>query len=405
MLENFNNIRISEYSYSLPEERIAKFPLEKRDDSKLLVYENGEISQTKFFRLPERIPAQTLVVMNDTRVIEARVLFKKETGATIEIFCLEPFEQNIETAILLKEKAVWKCLIGGASKWKPGQVLKKHLNSVDYIEARYIEKKEDYFLIEFSWQPSGRSFIDVIHHAGAIPLPPYIKREIVEEDALRYQTIFSIADGSVAAPTASLHYTREVFEKFKKKNIEQAFLTLHVGAGTFKPVKSEFISEHQMHAEPFTVSRQTVKKLISNQTIIASGTTSLRSLESLYWTGVKIKCQTGSLNTIDQWEAYSLAASFDISKEESLGSILNWMDENNQDHVHCRTSMMIVPGYRFKITQGLITNFHQPNSTLLLLVAAFIGSDWKKVYDYALKNDFRFLSYGDGSLLWRNEGS
>lgn len=407
-------LSIKDFTYSLPEERIANYPLAERDASKLLIYKKGNIAEDTYRNIDVHIPTDSLLVFNDTRVVEARLLFQKSTGGVIEIFCLEPHQlyPDITTAMLSREKVLWHCLIGGASKWKHGQILEKKIfhNAHEIIlKARYIEKVSDSFIVELNWNDSSLSFAEVLHLFGAIPLPPYIKREAERSDAERYQTVYAQYEGSVAAPTAGLHFTKNVFEKLKKKNIHSDFITLHVGAGTFKPVKSELMRGHEMHAEHFTVSRSTVQHLIDHldKNIIAVGTTSLRTLESLYWLGVKeVGVETRHALSaqeagIDQWEVYDQNFKA-ISTREALENLFKRMNEKNLDSLTAKTQIMIAPGYQFKMVNGLITNFHQPQSTLLLLVAAFIGKDWKKIYDYALENDFRFLSYGDGSLLWRN---
>lgn len=401
------NIFIRNFNYELPQHRIAGVPLYDRDQSKLLVFRDGNITDNSFENLTDYIPGGSTLILNDTRVIEARILFHKITGGVIEIFCLEPFEASIEQSLGKTAKCEWLCLIGGASKWKSGLILEKEMfvgNTRVILQAKYCGKKEESFIIEFSWQPEHFSFIEILHQAGAIPLPPYIKRQATEEDKERYQTVFSRHDGSVAAPTAALHFTPAIFEKLAAKKIDVDSVTLHVGAGTFKPVKSETIATHQMHHEPFTVSKKLLRTLINATTVIAVGTTSLRTIESIYWLGVKLI--NGSLNElrIHQWEAYELEDIAEtINTEQSLQSIIHWMEQNNHAEIHCFTGMIIVPGYRFRITKALITNFHQPQSTLLLLVSAFVGEDWKKIYDHALNNDYRFLSYGDSSLLWRKD--
>lgn len=399
------NIFIKDYDYDLPHERIAEFPLAERDQSKLLVYRNGEITDDLFCNLPAHLSGNSTLVLNNTRVIEARILFKKPTGGVIEIFCLEPFQQTIERSLSSIKKVQWHCLVGGASKWKAGQILKKEIVIKDEafeLNATYIEKQKDSFVIEFTWQ-TNYSFAEVLHAAGAIPLPPYIKRNATEEDKERYQTIFSKEEGSVAAPTAALHFTEKVFKDLLEENIPVEYITLHVGAGTFKPVKTETVAEHEMHKEPFTVSIDLLKKIISSKKIIAVGTTSLRTLESIYWIGVKFL--NGLISdewVLQQWETYDLEKEYSsISVTESLSAIISWLEENNQGELHCQTSLIIVPGYQFKIPHALVTNFHQPQSTLLLLVSAFIGNDWKKIYRHALDNGYRFLSYGDSSLLWK----
>ena len=401
-------IYIKDFQYPLPVDRIAAYPLAERDQSKMLIYQNGEIRSNFFKNLVDYLPENASLVLNNTRVIEARILFKKASGGTIEIFCLEPADNLIHTADVLQAegKVLWNCLIGGASKWKHGEVLQKQITIEPnklILRARYVEKNVDSFIIEFTWEPATYHFFEVLHAAGNIPLPPYIKREPVEIDAERYQTIFARIQGSVAAPTAALHFTKTVFDGLKNKNISTDFITLHVGAGTFKPVKTETVSAHQMHLEEFQVSITTLKNLVESKEIIAVGTTSLRALESLYWIGVKIKRgmigEDGNI-TLEQWEAYELGDE-KISYSESIDSIIVFLKRMGVDVLLCQTSLLIIPGYNFHSAKALITNFHQSQSTLLLLVAAFIGEDWKMVYDYALKNDFRFLSYGDSSLLWK----
>jgi S-adenosylmethionine:tRNA ribosyltransferase-isomerase len=403
-------ISIKDYTYTLPEERIAKYPLPERDISKLLVYKKGEIEQSIYRNIADYIPSDSLLIFNNTKVVEARLLFKKQSGGIIEIFCLEPHQQyaDITTAMLQKEKVYWHCLVGGASKWKPGQILEKKMlagNENITVFAKYIEKQADSFIIELSWTPAAYSFAEILHFAGAIPLPPYIKRSAEDTDKERYQTVYAQHDGSVAAPTAGLHFTENVFEELDKKNIQRDFVTLHVGAGTFKPVKTELMQEHEMHAEWIDVSKKTIHNIIGrlHKPVIAVGTTSLRTLESLYWIG--LKCYRAKNNNIGwentgQWEPYE-NQSENISAQTALTALTDWMEKNDLERLVCKTKLLIAPGYSFRIINGLITNFHQPQSTLLLLVAAMIGEDWKKNYDFALQHEFRFLSYGDGSLLWR----
>ncbi len=402
-------LSIKDFTYSLPEERVAKYPLAERDASKLLIYKEEKIEEDIYRNIANHIPSNSLLVFNDTKVVEARLLFQKPTGGVIEIFCLEPHEQypDITTAMLQHEKVLWHCLIGGASKWKHGQVLEKKItyNSKDFVlNARYIEKEVDSFIVELSWNDLSLSFAEVLHLFGATPLPPYIKREAEISDAERYQTVYAHYEGSVAAPTAGLHFTEAVFNRLKEKNIQKDFITLHVGAGTFKPVKTELMKDHEMHAEYFTVSKITIQNLIDHldKNIIAVGTTSLRTLESLYWLGMK-KSMDNRPQTIEitQWEVYDHKEKM-ISAKEALENLINWMTLKDLDNLTAKTQIIIAPGYQFKIVNGLITNFHQPQSTLLLLVAAFIGKNWKDAYNYALENNYRFLSYGDGSLLWRN---
>ncbi|HMK25470.1 MAG TPA: S-adenosylmethionine:tRNA ribosyltransferase-isomerase [Chitinophagaceae bacterium] len=404
------NISIQDYTYSLPEERIAKYPLAERDASKLLIYKEGKITEDIYSRISRHIPEDSLLIFNNTKVVEARLLFQKPTGGIIEIFCLEPHEQyaDITTAMLQKGKVLWQCLVGGVSKWKKGQLLEKKIRKHEkeiILKAGYIEKRTDSFIIELSWSPADLSFAEILHEAGAIPLPPYIKRAVEESDAKRYQTVYADLEGSVAAPTAGLHFTGNIFQQLKEKNIQADFLTLHVGAGTFKPVKTETMQEHDMHAEWMDVSKTTIENILNNldKNIIAVGTTSLRTIESLYWLGLKSReSLVVSHEPIQllQWEAYELAEK-NISVKDALQFLLDWMGKNKMERLITKTQILIAPGYPFKIVKGLITNFHQPQSTLLLLVAAFIGNDWRKVYDHALQNEFRFLSYGDGCLLWR----
>ena len=401
-------IFIQNYNYDLPHEKIAEFPLKERDGSKLLIYRNGEIADDYFYNLHKYISDKSTLILNNTKVIEARVLFKKATGGIIEIFCLEPYQQTIEQALSSTEKVQWQCLIGGASKWKAGQILQKEVfisNQVVKLTAQYLGKANDSFIIEFSWFPQQHSFIEILHFAGAIPLPPYMKRNATEVDKVRYQTIFSMQEGSVAAPTAALHFTEKVFQNLSEKNIAAEYITLHIGAGTFRPVKTETVAEHEMHKEPFIVSIEVLKKFLSSKKIIAVGTTSLRTIETIYWLGVKLLNRLIKDEWIlQQWECYELEKNYRaVSVEESVTALMNWLKKNGQTELHCRTGLMIVPGYHFKIPDAIITNFHQPQSTLLLLVSAFIGNDWKKVYQHALDHNYRFLSYGDSSLLWKNE--
>jgi S-adenosylmethionine:tRNA ribosyltransferase-isomerase len=404
-------ISIKEYSYSLPEEKIATYPLSKRDDSKLLIYEEGNISEDIYLNIDSYIPANSLLVFNDTKVIEARLLFIKPSGGTVEIFCLEPHEQYPDITAAMSERGAvqWKCLVGGASKWKHGQILEKRIVYQHHeiiLHGTYKEKRTDHFVIYLSWLPRTLTFAEILQYAGAVPLPPYIKRDAEPRDAERYQTIYAEEAGSVAAPTAGLHFTSHIFEKLRKKNVQTGFVTLHVGAGTFKPVKTETIADHEMHAEFIDVSLKTIENIYKNLegTIVAVGTTSLRTIESLYWIGVKLKKENkqSTINThagLSQWEAYDELPQ-DIPATIALQSLLEWMRKNKLGRLMTKTQIIIVPGYKAKVVTGLVTNFHQPGSTLLLLVAALIGEDWKRVYDYALTNQFRFLSYGDGSLLW-----
>lgn len=317
----------------------------------------------------------------------------------IEIFCLEPVGDMV-TAMQSKVRVGWRCLIGGASKWKHGTLLEKKLvlNDNDVIlKARLTGKKNNHFIIEFSWD-GGYSFAEVLQQAGSIPLPPYIKRKTVETDKERYQTIFRKNPGSVAAPTASLHFSEKVFAGLEKRNVRTAYITLNVSAGTFMPVKADSLLQHEMHAETFSVKRETLVSLLQTDVFIAAGTTTLRTLESLYWIAVKTM-NDRSVRALDQWDAYTLKD--ELSYSQSLQTLIDILDETGDAELNCSTKLLIMPGYRFQSAKALITNFHQPGSTLLALVAAFVGEDWKKIYDHALANDYRFLSYGDSSLLWR----
>lgn len=401
-------ILIQNYNYDLTQEKIAEFPFKKRDEAKLLIYRNGKIADDYFYNLHEYITRESTLILNNTKVIEARILFKKATGGVVEIFCLEPYQQTIEQALSSTEKIQWQCLIGGASKWKAGQILQKEIfisNQMVKLNAQYLGKANDSFIIEFSWFPQQHSFIEILHFAGVMPLPPYMKRNAIEVDKERYQTIFSMQEGSVASPTAALHFTEKVFQNLSEKNIGAEYITLHVGAGTFRPVKTKTVAEHEMHKEPFIVSIAVLKKLLSAKKIIAVGTTSLRTIETIYWLGIKLL--NGLIKdewVLQQWESYDLEKTYPaVSVEKSIIALMNWLEKNKQTELHCQTALMIVPGYHFKIPDAIITNFHQPQSTLLLLVSAFIGDDWKKVYRHALDNNYRFLSYGDSSLLWKAE--
>lgn len=399
-------LSIEAFDYHLPEDRIAAFPLADRDHARLLVYQNGGINDDTFYHLPRHLPPQSTLIVNNTRVIEARLLFQKATGGTIEIFCLEPAEPaDMAAAMAQTGSAQWRCLIGGASKWKPGQVLQKELQ-VDglatTLSARYLQKEGESFTIAFQW-PGDHTFAAVLEAAGAVPLPPYIKRKASAGDADRYQTVFARHKGSVAAPTAALHFTPATFEALEARAILPRPITLHVGAGTFRPVKTATVEEHPMHAESFSVNAATLKELLAASLIVAVGTTSLRTLESLHWLGVKVlKDPVLKDLALGQWEAYELEQEA-YSYAESLQALQRYLEKEKREELLCRTSLLIRPGYRFRSARALVTNFHQPRSTLLLLIAAFIGDDWKKVYAHALESGYRFLSYGDSSLLWRGD--
>jgi S-adenosylmethionine:tRNA ribosyltransferase-isomerase len=402
------DLAISEYNYDLPDDRIAKYPLPKRDESKLLIYKNGEITTDTYKNVDNHLSADSLLVFNNTRVVEARLLFKKATGGIIEIFCLEPHEfSDISSAMTQRNVVLWRCLVGGASKWKHGQLLEKvvAINGDQVtLNATIKDRLLDCFVIELRWDAPELTFAELLHYAGKIPLPPYLHRTAEEADKDTYQTVYAKNDGSVAAPTAGLHFTDSIFEKLERKQIQKAFVTLHVGAGTFKPVKAEKLEEHIMHGEFFEVDVSTLQTLRSSSegTIVSVGTTSLRTIESLYWIGVKVTLDeniTIEQLGIDQWYPYEVPLQ-NLPAEEALGNLIRWLERNKRESIIATTQILIAPGYRLRIAKGIITNFHQPQSTLLLLIAAIIGDDWKKIYKYAMENNFRFLSYGDGSLLW-----
>ncbi len=398
-------IDIEEYNYLLPDEKIAKFPLEKRDDSKLLLYKNNSITQSSFKNITDYLPENALMVFNNTKVIQARLHFQKATGARIEVFCLEPHEpSDYILAFQANQKCVWKCMVGNAKKWKEETIVKNFAitDQSVLLTAKKISSAGNTYLIEFSWNNPSITFAGILENAGELPIPPYLHRETCEQDKKTYQTVYSKIKGSVAAPTAGLHFTDEVFQSLKKKKIDCEEVTLHVGAGTFQPVKSKTIDGHEMHTEFFSVRKETIillKKSLSN--IIAVGTTSVRTLESLYYVGLLLQenpeMPAGKLK-VTQWMPYEKPGT--LSVNDSLQQILNYLEKNNLEILNAETQIMIVPGYKFKIVKGIVTNFHQPQSTLLLLISAFVGEKWKEIYDYALEKDFRFLSYGDSSLLF-----
>ncbi len=398
-------LSISDYTYSLPEERIAKFPLAKRDQSKLLLYQSGRIAENKFECLADYLPKNALLVFNNTRVIHARLFFKKDSGAKIEVFCLEPTSPPLaEQALAAYHSCEWLCIVGNLKRWKAETLQLEY--TIDEISGTLnAEKKEQTganVRVLFSWT-SNHTFGQVIEACGKLPIPPYLKRETEESDNITYQTVYAKHEGSVAAPTAGLHFTDDVFKSLEAKGIEREELTLHVGAGTFKPVKAETIDLHEMHCEHFSVKQTTLQHIITklnNGKIIAVGTTSVRTLESLYYLGLKVirnQAVKPEQLTVSQWEPYEEQQPIDTAT--ALSALLQYMKSKGLDELLSATSIMISPPYQYKVISGLVTNFHQPQSTLLLLVAALIGDDWHRVYDYALSNGFRFLSYGDSSLL------
>lgn len=402
-------ISISEYNYHLPDERIAKYPLAQRDQSKLLDYCNGAIKIQSFLELPDLLPTDSLMVFNNTRVIHARLLFKKQTGANIEVFCLSPhqpkdYSQSFEQTVT----NVWICMVGNAKKWKDEPLtltLDGDEGGVTLSANKLLSQGQEH-QVQFSWNNSQYTFSELLEIAGNLPIPPYLNRPSEKNDENTYQTVYSQIEGSVAAPTAGLHFTEGVLQSLACKNIERAEVTLHVGAGTFKPVKAEHIGEHEMHTELISVERSTIEKMLNNENkLIVVGTTSLRTIESLYYIGVKMlndKVSSTDSITVEQWDPYDVQNNL-YTPKESLQGILKYMKIHNLAVLIASTQIMIAPGYEFKFVDGLLTNFHQPQSTLLLLVSAFVGKDWRTIYDFAMNNDIRFLSYGDSSLLWKNE--
>ena len=400
------HIHISDYNYELPDERIAKFPLKERDHSKLLIYEHGTVGEDVFHNLPAHLPAGSLMVFNNTRVIQARLHFRKESGALIEVFLLEPaVPADYEQMFQARGHCSWYCLVGNLKKWKEGTLTRViSVNGVDVkVMATRLGEHGTSQHIEFSWTTldCDCSFAEVIDVLGELPIPPYLNRETQESDKTTYQTVYSKIKGSVAAPTAGLHFTPQVLQAIDERGIERQELTLHVGAGTFKPVKSEEIEGHEMHTEYVAVRRETIEKLIAHGgEAIAVGTTSVRTLESLYYMGLKTLRQPdidAAALHVRQWEPYE--SDSDVPTVEALQALLEWMNRNALSVLHSSTQIIIAPGYDYHIVRMLVTNFHQPQSTLLLLVSAFVHGDWHRIYDYALSHDFRFLSYGDSSLL------
>ena len=398
------HIQISDYNYPLPDERIAKFPLAERDHSKLLVYRHGEVSEDTFYNLPGYLPKGALMVFNNTKVIQARMHFRKETGALIEVFLLEPANPtDYELMFQTTGHCSWLCMIGNLKKWKEGTLKRefdvkgKHLT----LSATRIKEVHTSHWVDFDWDNPDVSFAEILDAVGELPIPPYLNRETQESDKKTYQTVYSKIKGSVAAPTAGLHFTERVLADLVAHGIDREELTLHVGAGTFKPVKSKEIEGHEMHTEYISVHRQTLEKLIAHEgRAIAVGTTSVRTLESLYYIGAKLAEHPDATEEelhVNQWEPYDTHPT--LTAVEAIRNVLNYLERNHLNALHSSTQIIIAPGYEYKIVKMLVTNFHQPQSTLLLLVSAFLHGDWRKVYDYALAHDFRFLSYGDSSLL------
>ena len=407
MNENPKHIHIRDFQYDLPDERIAKFPLPQRDHSKLLLYRQGEVSEDHFYNLPRHIPAGSLMIFNNTKVIQARLHFRKETGALIEVFCLEPIEPN-DYALNFQQThhSAWLCMIGNLKKWKEGplhrEMTVKGLPVT--LTATRGECRGTSHWVDFTWDNAEVTFADILEVFGELPIPPYLNRETQKSDLVTYQTVYSKIKGSVAAPTAGLHFTPRVLDDLKQQGVDLEELTLHVGAGTFKPVKSEEIEGHEMHTEYISVSRDTIAKLLAhNARAIAVGTTSVRTLESLYHIGLTVMEHPDASEEelhVRQWQPYELSAEkTSIPATEALQALLDYLNRHQLEALHTSTQIIIAPGYDYKIVKAMVTNFHQPQSTLLLLVSAFVHGDWRKIYDYALAHDFRFLSYGDSSLL------
>ena len=397
-------IRIEDYNYLLPDERIAKYPLPERDSSRLLYYDDGKVSGKSFRELPDLLPEEALMVFNDTKVVPARLHFQRDTGAHIEIFCLEPVDpEEYVTMFAATERCLWKCIVGNVKRWKNDTLTLYNPDSDKVVsdmglKADLVERQGETSIVEFSWK-SGVPFSRVLEICGSVPIPPYLNRDTEAVDLERYQTLYARFRGSVAAPTAGLHFTEDVMNRLRDKNIDTETVCLHVGAGTFLPVKSSLVSGHSMHREPFVVTLAFLEKLLARKgKLVAVGTTSVRTLESLYYIGVKC-IEDGVPSDVCQWEPYE--RDYPYTLEESLTAIVRYLRRNEMTELQAGTRIIIVPGYEFKVVDILVTNFHQPQSTLLLLISAFVGGDWKTIYEYALANDFRFLSYGDCSVLYR----
>ena len=397
-------ISIENYNYNLPDDRIAKYPLSERDMSKLLVYKDSEIQEHRFTSMPEFLPEGHLMVFNDTKVVPARLHFQRETGAHIEIFCLEPVQpEEYVSMFAVTQSCRWKCIVGNVKRWK-GDTLRLYnpegsegIAAMD-LKADLIERNGETSIVEFSWS-DGAPFSAVLESCGSIPIPPYLNRETESVDLERYQTLYAKYRGSVAAPTAGLHFTEKVLDDIRAKGIKTGTVCLHVGAGTFLPVKSSRVAEHTMHREPFVITKEFLMTLIGSLgKVIAVGTTSVRTLESLYYVGVSC-IETGRPDDVRQWDPYT--KSYEYSVDQALSSLLSYMETRDMESLQIGTSIIIVPGFKFRVVDVLVTNFHQPQSTLLLLISAFVKGDWERIYDYALKHGFRFLSYGDSSLLFR----
>ena len=402
-------LNILDFSFVLPDEKIAKFPLENRDESKLLIYKNATISDGIFKQIDTYLPENSLVVFNNTRVVHARLLFNRLTGAQIEIFCIEPLHHlDYQQAFVSKQTSTWKCMVGNAKKWKEDWLEKQVETPLGDVILKATKKENtgELTVVEFTWNNNDLAFAEVLHYAGILPLPPYLNRKTEAADEERYQTVYAKVAGSVAAPTAGLHFTPAVFEQLKQKQITVDEVTLHVGAGTFKPVKTEALVDHEMHEETLYVELSTLKNiatcLSAKNTLVVLGTTSMRTLESLFWHGVKIVLNKAAKEVeIKQWDAYELDAG-EITSYQAITAIIHSMEKDNEYVLVGSTQIILAPGYQFRLVDALITNFHQPENTLILLIAAFVGKDWRIIYEHALANNYRFLSYGDSSLLFKN---
>ncbi|MDR2911401.1 MAG: S-adenosylmethionine:tRNA ribosyltransferase-isomerase [Bacteroidales bacterium] len=400
-MSSYKNIEIADFTYNLPDSKIALYPLQNRSESKLLLWKNGQIREEVFKNAASYLPENSILVFNNTRVINARLHFQKETGANIEIFCIEPVKPSeYELNFQETEKVTWKCMIGNAKKWKEGTLAKQVEIDGENIKlaANIISQNKNSFEIEFAWN-GGFTFSQIIEYAGVLPIPPYLNRKTEQSDQKTYQTLYAKIDGSVASPTAGLHFTGEIFGRLSEKNIKTQEITLHVGAGTFQPLKTSNVLEHTMHREKVIIPKQFIETLAeTKRKIIAVGTTSVRSIESLYWLGVQIENNTFSedFHQVMQWEPYQNTSNIPVQK--ALKNLVCFLDETGKNELQFSTQIIIIPGYEFKIVNGMFTNFHQPQSTLLLLIGAFIGNEWKKAYNFALANNFRFLSYGDSNL-------
>ncbi|GAA4465694.1 S-adenosylmethionine:tRNA ribosyltransferase-isomerase [Nibrella saemangeumensis] len=392
-------LRLSQFQYDLPDERIARFPLPQRDQSKLLIYRKGETTHERFSNLAAVLPAKSFLVFNNTKVIPARLIFQKPTGAVIELFLLNPTpaDRPITQAMEDTHSCVWQCMVGNRKRWRPGEILETNLGSV-HLRAQWHHYEES--LVRLEWTPVTTCFADVIHQAGRIPLPPYLRREATEADQETYQTVYAREEGAVAAPTAGLHFTPAVFRSLEKRGFAYDYLTLHVGAGTFQPIKTDEVRQHTMHAEQVVYTKANIQNLLLHiDSIIPVGTTSMRALESLYWIGVRLIRNQPDPFTLDQHYAYQLTVPEQPSPRAALEAVLRYMDDTRQVSIVAHTSIYITPGYAFRLCKGIVTNFHQPGSTLIVLISALVGDAWRTIYNEALDNGYRFLSYGDSSLL------